>query len=260
MISIDNHGKNKVNYKKRQHSGGMNLYYLQDSQAPISAIELYNNLCERIITVDLTPGTKISENAISAEYGVSRSVLRTAFARLQQINFIAVYPQRGTYVSLLDMERITSAATIRHVIERNAVYDIIINNPVSELLISDLQEMLSQMQAAVSNGEPDWLSALNTINAQYHLRIVKETMSENALSLLYEIRIQFVRWCNIDAATEGLAHQIIKQDQDLLGAIKNRKLQKALTTIREHFQLLISNEPLVREKYPEYFKLQSRSK
>ncbi|MEG0854665.1 MAG: GntR family transcriptional regulator, partial [Angelakisella sp.] len=97
------------------------MYYLQDTQAPISAIGLYNDLCHRIITVELEPGTRISENSISAEYGVSRSVLRTVFARLQQINFVEVYPQRGTFVRLLDMDHVTSASTIRYVVERNAV-------------------------------------------------------------------------------------------------------------------------------------------
>ena len=69
----------------------------------ISAEKIYRDLLDNIISLKLEPGSLISENTMSNEYGVSRSVIRTVFARLNELGFIDIYPQRGSYVSLIDM-------------------------------------------------------------------------------------------------------------------------------------------------------------
>lgn len=229
------------------------MYYLQDAAAPISAIGLYNDLCQRIISVNLEPGDRISENAISTEYGVSRSVLRTVFARLQQINFVEVYPQRGTFVRLIDVDHITSASTIRYVVERNAVYDIIFSEVATKLL-EDLESMMARMKEALAGGSIEDIKLFKTLTAQYHLRIIQEVMTPNALSLLYEIRVHLTRWTNIDVSLQGLEQQLLEYNQDILDALRDRKLQKALRQIKEHFLLLVSNTDMVRSVHPNYFK------
>ena len=65
---------------------------------PITADGVYQQILRRIIKLKLEPGQLISENQMAGEYGVSRSVIRTAFARLSQLGFVEIYPQRGTYV------------------------------------------------------------------------------------------------------------------------------------------------------------------
>ena len=48
----------------------------------MNSYALYDDLLRRIIDLSLYPGMQLSENAVSAEYNVSRSVVRGAFARL----------------------------------------------------------------------------------------------------------------------------------------------------------------------------------
>ena len=79
---------------------------------PNTAEEIYIDLLNRIISLELEPGQKISENAISEVYGVSRSVVRNSFARLMQNGFLVVYPQRGTYVSKIDLDYIRTRCFI----------------------------------------------------------------------------------------------------------------------------------------------------
>ncbi|WP_347161331.1 GntR family transcriptional regulator, partial [Peptostreptococcus anaerobius] len=89
---------------------------------PNTAEEIYIDLLNRIISLELEPGQKISENAISEVYGVSRSVVRNSFARLMQNGFLVVYPQRGTYVSKIDLDYIRTALLIRIAIEKEMLY------------------------------------------------------------------------------------------------------------------------------------------
>src|SRR3712207_8470963 len=76
---------------------------------PSTADEIYLDLLNRIINLELEPGQKISENKICELYGVSRSVIRNSFARLMQAGFLEVYPQRGTYVSKIDLDYVRTA-------------------------------------------------------------------------------------------------------------------------------------------------------
>lgn len=229
------------------------MYFLKDAQAPISAIGLYNDLCRRIVTVELEPGTRISENAVSAEYGVSRSVLRTAFARLQQTNLIEVYPQRGTYVKRLDMEYIRSAAMIRYVVERDAVYDLLQSGRDLTGLCADLEQMLEAMRRDLTGGYEEPMSDFRTCNAEFHLRVIQECFPAHTLSLLYEMRVHLTRWTNIDVAYQGIENTVVEQNAAILDAIREGRLQRALRNIKAHFEMLTCNEQMVRELHPGYF-------
>ena len=91
---------------------------IYSSQRPATAEEVYQDICDRITNLQLKPGQKISENQMSEEYGVSRSVIRTIFARLSQRKLIEVYPQRGTYVSKIDLDFIADLLLLRTAIEK----------------------------------------------------------------------------------------------------------------------------------------------
>ncbi len=229
------------------------MYFLKDIQAPMSTIDVYNDLCRRIVTVELEPGMKISENSMSAEYGVSRSVLRSAFVRLQQTNLIEVYPQRGTFVKKLDQEYIRSAAMIRYVVERDAVYDILQNHRDVQTLCSDLKKIISDMEADLADGSGTAISDFKTQNAEFHLRIIKECFPIHTLNLLYEIRVHLAQWTNVDVAYQNIEQDVINQNKEIAQAIETGHLQPALRRIKEHFEMLVSNGDLMRQVHPDYF-------
>ena len=100
------------------------IYAKSGENHPITSDEIFEQILNRIIQLRLEPGQLISENQMSAEYGVSRSVIRTAFTRLKQLGFIEIYPQRGTYVSLMDLSHIADLLTLRTAVEKEVLYEI----------------------------------------------------------------------------------------------------------------------------------------
>ena len=55
------------------------IYAKSGENHPITPNEIFEQILNRIIQLRLEPGQLISENQMSAEYGVSRSVIRIAF-------------------------------------------------------------------------------------------------------------------------------------------------------------------------------------
>ncbi len=66
----------------------------------------YEYLKQGIINGDLAPLSSISEKDIQQKLNTSRTPVREALLRLQELGFIYIYPNRGTIVSELSLELI----------------------------------------------------------------------------------------------------------------------------------------------------------
>lgn len=65
--------------------------------------ELFDALRERVLSLDLSPGSALDEAALSALYGVSRTPLREVFQRLAAEGFIVLETNRGAAVASMDL-------------------------------------------------------------------------------------------------------------------------------------------------------------
>ena len=72
---------------------------------------------ENIINLQLQPGSMISEQDIADELHLSRTPVHEALQELARTKIIEILPQRGSLVSLIDMELVEEAVFIRSTIE-----------------------------------------------------------------------------------------------------------------------------------------------
>lgn len=82
--------------------------------------DAYEQIRGAILDCTLLPGTALSEQALSDGLGVSRAPVRDALRQLAAEGLVQVVPQRGTYVSLIDPQRVRDAVFVREVIECRA--------------------------------------------------------------------------------------------------------------------------------------------
>ena len=66
-------------------------------------------LKDNIVSLELKPGTLISENEIASELGLSRTPVREAIIDLSKASIIEIFPQKGSYVSLIDSQMVEEA-------------------------------------------------------------------------------------------------------------------------------------------------------
>ena len=83
--------------------------------------QVFTAMYDRIVQLELLPGTKISEAEIAERFGVSRQPVRDAFYRLSQIGLLIIRPQRATIVSHIQAEAVLQARYIRTAIEVETV-------------------------------------------------------------------------------------------------------------------------------------------
>ena len=106
----------------------------------------YYAIRELIVTLELAPGSIVSERELQERLGVGRTPVREALQRLERERLIEVYPRRGIFVSnvnVLDLAVLSEVRTVlegfaaRMAAERSTAED----REATSALIADLDEL-----------------------------------------------------------------------------------------------------------------------
>jgi DNA-binding GntR family transcriptional regulator len=81
------------------------------------ASSAYNEIKRRILDRVYEPGQKLSEVRLADDFGLGRSPIRTALARLRGEQWIEITPQSGTYVRGLTAKEISEVMELRLILE-----------------------------------------------------------------------------------------------------------------------------------------------
>lgn len=216
----------------------------------LSSDFIYSDILDRIISLKLNPGSKISENKICEEYNVSRSVIRHIFARLAQINFLTVYPQRGTYVNYIDLEYIRNALLIRLSIEKEILYRFMQKEDKSDT-ITKMKENMRQQEKFYHENE--YLMEFKELDEEFHNYIIMSVENNAILPLINDHLLHISRWRNVYIKSGYKLSKLIDEHKSILEAIEANDTERALRCMTNHIDTvsgIVSLDP----EYISYFK------
>lgn len=78
---------------------------------------IYDDLRQRILSLELPPGTNLLRTELAAKYQVSQTPLRDALQRLEQDGLVQIFPQSRTMVTRIDIPLIHEAYFLRTALE-----------------------------------------------------------------------------------------------------------------------------------------------
>jgi DNA-binding GntR family transcriptional regulator len=117
--------------------------------------EAYARLLERIVCLDMPPGSVVNEARLREELKIGRTPIREALQRLARENLVRSIPHRGTFVTdvnITDLARITEVRVVleshaaRLAAEKHSSADAAATRELLELLrregISDQRELM----------------------------------------------------------------------------------------------------------------------
>ncbi len=219
---------------------------------PISSAEIFNDLCEKIRKLELEPGERISENEMAARYNVSRSTIRSAFSKLEQINVIEIYPQIGTFISPLNMEYVYDSLYIRNLVEMDVLEDVI-KLEDKTALIETLRENLKAQEQF--RGNLDYDSKFEKIDHDFHYAILESVNRQSMMDILKDSFIHICRWRNFDIRCRKRISSLIDEHGLLAQAIEQNDVKLAKETMKRHI-LNFNDEYFnqLKKDYPNYFK------
>ena len=82
--------------------------------------EAYARLLERIVSLDMPPGSVVNEARLRAELNIGRTPIREALQRLARENLVRSIPHRGTFVTDVNITDLARITEVRVVLEAHA--------------------------------------------------------------------------------------------------------------------------------------------
>jgi len=193
--------------------------------------EIYLALKEDILNLKLYPGKFISENEISKQYNVSRTPVKTAFSRLRSEKFIEIVPQKGTYVTLLDMELIKEIIYMRTVLEITVINNIFekINDDLINKLSVNLEKQKEIVEQSVIEASDFYLA-----DSEFHSICFEFAGKARLWKIIQEFEVYYTRFRMLDIVAVGPFGKLYEEHCELFKGIKNRDKEKLGEVIKLH--------------------------
>ncbi len=205
-------------------------------------------LKENIVTLQLEPGSQISENELAAEMGLSRTPVREALIELSKVKIIEIFPQRKTIVSLIDYDLVEEARFMRFNLEV-AVVELVCNE-ITDQGLKRLQENVRLQNFYLEQFNPELLMELDN---QFHQLLFEIARKPQVFKLMDNIAIHFDRVRNLSLSlTRDL--KIVQDHENLTIAIGNHDVEQAKRLMERHLNRYKVDRILIQEKYPQYIK------
>ena len=205
-------------------------------------------LRDNIVSLGLEPGTSISENELAMELGLSRTPVREAIIDLAKASVIETYPQRGSYVALIDPKMVEESRFLRRVLD-TAVIEVACNEASAEA-IEALEENVQLQEFYLEKNSPEKIYELDNM---FHKGIYTAAKKDIIFEMRSTIMIHFdrVRTLSVEAVKDL---KIVNDHRGMLEAIKSKDVEKAVELVNKHLNRYQIDEYLIREEYPSYFK------
>ncbi len=203
---------------------------------------------ENIISLDLEPGASISENEIAKFLGVSRTPVRESVQELSKASIIEIYPQRGSYVSLIDQQLVEEAHFLRKILDTAVIEEACNLCDASDIMA--MEENVSLQEFYLKNNATDKLYILDN---EFHKLIYTAARKETIHTMRSNIMLHFDRVRSLSMMTVKDT-KIVNDHRMMLEAMKNKDKEEAKALVEKHMSRYSFDEAEIMRKYPQYFK------
>ena len=203
---------------------------------------------ENIISLNLIPGSMVSENELSVKLGLSRTPVREALIELSKSQVVEIYPQKGIYISLIDPELVEEDRFLRLVLE-NAMVRMACDVTTKEDLIA-LEDNLRLQDFYLQNPSPNKLLKLDD---EFHKLLFSTCKKERTHALMNSTTIHFDRVRSLSLVTIKDI-KIVSDHQAILDAIKNKDKEAGEAVMTKHLTRYKVDDEQLRAQYPKYYK------
>lgn len=196
---------------------------------------IYEELRQRILTLKLKPGEPLDEVSLAEQFGLSRSPVRDALARLVSEGLVTSLPNRTTLVTPFEVAEFPSYVAALDLIQR-AVTRLAAQNRSSADMIR-IRKTNDRYMEAIDRGD---FQAMTELNKEFH-RVVAEA-ARNPYFLAYYERLlgegQRLLHLHFDFLVRGSSSSRLGRDHDeIIEAIEQRDPDRAEQAAHQHTML-----------------------
>jgi len=206
---------------------------------------VYNIIEDEITTLKLRPGTKLNISKISEDLNVSRTPVREALIKLNELGFVKKLPEKqGFYVSELSTTDIMKTYFIREIIESKAAFLCAAQHEFPHL--TELQKLAKDFKNTILKDR----ETVTDLDYKFHELIVLSCGNEYLINFFNSMQKKIKRLIqtNMTIITENnhkqIANRLIAEHNAIINCIKANMPEMAEKEMINHINTSTNNSLL----------------
>ena len=190
--------------------------------------EAYLRIRERIVSLDMPPGSVVNESRLREELSIGRTPIREALQRLARENLVRSIPHRGRFVTDVNITDLARITEVRVVLEGHAA------RLAAERLTGADREALTMLVEVLEEGHTLAQRELMRLDQQIHRQIYRAARNpflEATLEQYFNLSLRL--WYLVLDREVGL-REAIREHVELLRAILSGDAARAEEAMRHH--------------------------
>lgn len=209
---------------------------------------VYEALHNEIVSLEILPGTKLSETEVARRFGVSRQPVRNAFTKLGNEDLLLIRPQKATEVRGFSMERIALARLVRLAVELEVVHRAVDIWDASRE--AKLEENLTLQEQAINAGD---LPAFHALDYEFHKLLYVLSDNPAAFDVMLDCKQKIDRLCLLSLGKASEAKSILEDHREIGEGLASGSRERAQSSVRKHLSRLDDTIEFIHATHPNYF-------
>ena len=211
--------------------------------------KVYRILKAEIIEGSLKPGTKLLENNIAKQLGISRTPIREALRELAAEGFVKMNPNQGVVVSNASVEDVQEVLQIRGVLEGLAAR--LATKMINEEEIKELEKYQKRMEYYTNK---DDVLAFSEMDTEFHELILNICGSNRLIQIRKNLSDQAHRYQIRSLSVPGRLKYSLKEHQGVVEALKRKDAEQADRLSQKHIENVLANILAHKDKEEDKYK------
>jgi DNA-binding GntR family transcriptional regulator len=199
-----------------------------------TAQNVFELLRRDIVFGVLRPLEPIRENELAERLGVSRTPVREALLRLANLGLVEIFPQSGTRVSPIRLEKVRAAQFIREAVEVEVVRRAC--QTATDAHFAEIQNLIEDQVVAAGRND---LRRLFEIDEEFHRSIHKAADLLTVADELDDLKVHLNRLRYVSVHWPRSADSIIAEHRLILDALRRRDGEQAAAAMTTHLRAVL---------------------
>ena len=173
-------------------------------------------------------GSALRQEELAKRFGVSRLPVRDALLRLESEGLVAVYPNRGAFVTALTKADVREIYDLRVLLEGD-----LLERAIPRISGIDWRRIdAAHASAAMGAGELEWAA----LDRAFHLALYAPAQRPRQLALIESLRSTVDRYWSAHAALPARTPEWLRDHDSIVAAARNGDAGTARQLVTNHIE------------------------
>ncbi len=198
--------------------------------------KIFQTIRDRIVYMEYAPGKPLPEKDLCEEFKVSRTPVREAVKKLEEMKLVTVIPRFGTYVASVDINEIRSAFEVK--IKLEGLAGEVAAKRITHDKLSEMKSLIEEADILLRDGGH---RNLIDIDARFHEIIYQAAQNPILQEILENLHSRCARLWSSSVSSVIPIPEITRQLKDIYSALEKREPETAGRLMEHHVRYFIDH-------------------